>query len=150
MRRTGLAVAAVFLVVGCATAPQTPDDEMVFGRVDCRLLADHPDLLPEFEQAKAICSNRGEAQGEAASASMGTGGGLGGSVVRAMTSVSVRDKTAISCMAERGYLLKKRSEYMAWCATMYPPKPTPAVAEVKPKKPKSAPKPNPEAPAPAQ
>lgn len=138
LRKAGLAAAIALVVSGCATAPQSPDDELVFGRVDCRLGADHPELLPEFEQAKAICSNRGDAQGEAASASMGTGGGLGGSVVRAMTSVSVRDKTAISCMAERGYLLKKRSEYMAWCEAMYPPKATSAAADTKKPKPTAA------------
>lgn len=109
MRTKALALIAAMGLCGCATTGIDSDDPQTWGRVDCKRAADHPELLPEFEQAKAVCFNLASAN--AAAASAGTQGLSG-----AVTAMQVNAGTTESCMAQRGFLLKKRSEHNAMCA----------------------------------
>ncbi|MCG5237114.1 hypothetical protein [Xanthobacter oligotrophicus] len=109
MRTKALALIAALGLCGCATAGNDGDDPQTWGRVDCKRAADHPELMPEFEQAKAVCFNLASANAAAASANTQ---GLAGAV----TAMQVNSGTAESCMAQRGFLLKRKSEHNAMCA----------------------------------
>ncbi|MFG1256335.1 hypothetical protein V5F79_03355 [Xanthobacter flavus] len=104
----------------------------MWGRVDCKRAADHPELKPEYEQALAICENRAIAAGTAGTANMPGGYGMAGAISaginQGIAEGNIRRSTTISCMAERGYLLKKKSEHTAACAEA---KPLPASPKAK-------------------
>ena len=119
-------ISVVVLVAGlalsaCQTA-QKPEEEQVFGRVDCQRAEGRPDLLVQYEQAVAICKGRAEASAATASAAIPVGSGMGGAIAsgmqRGMTESQVGISTAISCMAELGYIRRTRSEHLRVCAEL--------------------------------
>ncbi|WP_157223406.1 hypothetical protein [Rhodovulum sp. PH10] len=120
-------VAAVGLV-GCATAARKKMDEgAMWRRVDCREEGT-AETSQESNLALTICKTRAEAAGEAAAASVpsgrGTADAIAAGIQMGQTRVKVGDNIMISCMAERGYLLRTNAEHEAACPT--PPPPTPS------------------------
>ena len=117
---------------------------MVWGRFDCKRLADFPEVQVEFEQANMICSGKAQAAAISGTASMPTGYGLSGAIVsgisQGITGAQISQATGKSCMAERGLYLAKRSEVDAKC-----PRKELLVAEVKPAATKPLAKPKPAA-----
>lgn len=107
---------------GCNTAAnQVPEDPIQWGRFDCRRLADGPEFVAQFEQAKAVCSNRSQADGMAGSAA------VRGEISAAITAVQIQNSSLKACMAERGYTLARSSEHDARCPAVSPaPKKKPA------------------------
>lgn len=141
------ALAATTLLCSCQTTQEQAEDPPQWGRFDCQRAADHPELLPQFEQAKLVCVNRAQAAGIAGTASMPTGYGLGGAIASGISAGiaqgQIQNATVNSCMAEYGYMMSKKSEHEARCpvVAVTPPEP-PAPPK---KKPKPKPKPKPEA-----
>src|SRR5687767_14385789 len=109
-------------LAGCATAKQPPEGPKIFGRVDCQRNRGNPVLEREFEQAKAICIPRAEAAATAGTAAMPMGSGIGGAIVsgieQGVKGREIANATALSCMAERGYLLKTMAEHDAICVAI--------------------------------
>lgn len=112
---------AALALAGCQTTQEAQDDPLMFGRVDCRGPVGRPEVSRHFEQAKAICMNRADAAATAGTANMPMGYGYGGAIAaginQGITAASIRNSTAVSCMAEQGYLLKRRSEFVAMCGS---------------------------------
>lgn len=124
MRVFVIGAVALVALQGCATTTETAQvaDPELFGRVDCQLSVGNPKLMVEYEQAMAICKPRAEAAAVAAGSNIPVGYGMGGAIAsgiqRGMTEGQVGKATAISCMAERGYILRKSSEHEAVCASI--------------------------------
>lgn len=116
-------VIGVLAVLLASCAQQVPPEEAkVFGRVDCRRAEGNPDVVQEFEQAKAICVNRGQAAAIAGTASMPTGRGMSGAIVagieQGMAAGQISTATTLSCMAEQGYLIRTKAEHESACAAI--------------------------------
>lgn len=113
------AIAVMMLLSGCQTTQEQAEDPVQWGRFDCQRAADHPELTPQFEQAKLVCVNRAQAAGIAGTASMPTGYGMGGAIASGISAgiaqAQIQNATINSCMAEYGYMLLKRSEHVARC-----------------------------------
>lgn len=111
-------------LAGCvAQASQQTQDPELWGRVDCQRGAGNPVLEQEFEQAKAICGGRAQAAGISASASMpaygrGIGGAIADGIAQGITSAQVSNATAMSCMAELGYIKRPQSAHVAACTAI--------------------------------
>lgn len=118
MRRA--AILFVFSAVSaCATHPEDPGLETVFGRVDCRPIANDAALQQDFEQARTICVNRAQADAVAGTAAMpvgrGIGGAIGSGIAAGVAQSQIQNATTMSCMAEHGYLYRTRYEHQATC-----------------------------------
>lgn len=87
---------------------------MMYGRLDCKRRTD-PSINIIFEQDTAICSGRAQVAGLTGTASMPVAG-LGGVIMRDMTAHHISTASLTACMAEKGYLYKRRSEHEAMCA----------------------------------
>lgn len=109
---------AILTLTGCQTQ-QDIDDPVSFGRADCRRLADHPEIARQFELDSAVCDGRAQAAGLSGTASMWSGS-LVTAIDKAVVTNNIALATVRSCMAERGYLLKRRSEHLAMCAVSVP------------------------------
>lgn len=108
-----IAVATLLIVAGCQTQ-QDQEDPMTFGRVDCQRTIGNPALTLQFEQDTAICQGRGDAAALSGTAVM-QGGGILGAIDKGVTGGNINRSTVLSCMAERGYLYKRRSEHLSTC-----------------------------------
>ncbi|HVL73315.1 MAG TPA: lipoprotein [Beijerinckiaceae bacterium] len=121
MNRVLVAAGIAVALAGC-TAAQSEGERPLFGRVDCRSIAGNAALEQEFEQAKAICLPRAEAAAVAATANMPRGYGLAGAIVagieQGMTRNQIGTSTAVSCMAEQGYLFRTPSAHEQACAAI--------------------------------
>lgn len=117
MRLVAIAVAALALT-GCQTA-QEQQDPPVWGRFDCRRAATDPEVVTLFEQARAVCMNRAQAAAVAGTTAIPTGHGIGGAIAsgieRGMAQNEIGTSTAISCMAEYGWLRARQHEHAARC-----------------------------------
>jgi hypothetical protein len=124
MRVLGI-VALCAALGGCASqANAPPADPEVWGRVDCVRTQDNPMAEQQFEQAKAICTNRAQAAGIQTSAGMPSGGrnlgdAIGNGIVAGITASQVNTATGNSCMAENGYIRRPQSHHEAACAAVY-------------------------------
>jgi hypothetical protein len=96
--RTSAIVLAVILS-GCSvnTNSRVSEDLPIWGRADCQRGEGNPELLRQFDDAKAACL----ARGESAAAVAGTAGDS-------------------PCMNEQGYVLRSRAEHEAACRTQSP------------------------------
>ena len=123
------ALLASAALCGCQTAQQQAEDPIAWSRLDCKRLADGPEMVPQFEQAKLICVNRAEVAGVAGTAGMPVGHGVGGAIAagisQGIASAQIQTATAKSCMAEYGYMLQRNSEFEARCPITIPPPPPP-------------------------
>ena len=88
------AVIFAFIVSGCSvsTTSRVGEDSPMWGRADCQRGEGNPELLRQFDEAKAACL----ARGESAAAVAGTAGDS-------------------PCMSEQGYVLRTRAEHEAAC-----------------------------------
>ena len=114
MRAAVVSAILVFLVSGCQT-PQNAADPEIYGRSDCKRGAANPEVARQYELDLEVCRHRGAATGEASATPL-RGGGILGALDRAVTEGSVSRSTQLACMAERGYLMRKKSEHDARCA----------------------------------
>jgi hypothetical protein len=117
----------VFVLSGCSvsTNSRLVEDAPIWGRADCQRGEGNPELLRQFDDAKAACL----ARGESAAAVAGTAGDS-------------------PCMTEQGYVLRTRAEHDAACPVR--PQNDKSVSRTKnptPKGAKPAAKPEPAAPA---
>lgn len=119
------AVLAISLAACATPGDQNPEDPIVFGRVDCQRSENNPTIQAAFEQDSAVCKGRAEAASLSGTSSM-NGGGLVGALDKAVTQQQIGKSTIVSCMAERGYLLKRRSEHTAMCSAIAAQKAAPA------------------------
>ena len=96
--RTSAIVLAVILS-GCSvnTNSRMGGDLPIWGRADCQRGEGNPELLRQFDDAKAACL----ARGESAAAVAGTAGDS-------------------PCMNEQGYVLRPRAEHEAACRIQSP------------------------------
>lgn len=112
-------IAVSILLSACNGSQQSTQEASIFGRVDCKRLADYPELEIEFEQAKAVCLPRAQAAAVAGTTAIPVGNGLGGAIAsgieRGMAQREIGTSTTVSCMAERGYLYKPMSQHLAMC-----------------------------------
>lgn len=117
--RIVIIAAACALLAGCNGSQTSTAEQNIFGRVDCKRFADYPELEIEFEQAKAVCLPRAQAAAVAGTTAIPVGHGVGGAIAsgieRGMAQREIGVSTAVSCMAERGYLFKPMSEHLAMC-----------------------------------
>jgi hypothetical protein len=123
--RTSAIVLAVILS-GCSvnTNSRMGGDLPIWGRADCQRGEGNPELLRQFDDAKAACL----ARGESAAAVAGTTGDS-------------------PCMNEQGYVLRTRTEHEAACRSQSPnDKPAARTKNPTPKGIKPASKPEPAAP----
>jgi hypothetical protein len=93
---------------GCTVGESEPK---VFGRVDCRRLADHPDLKRDFERIQTVCVERAKAAAAAGGAGTNTAGyqtAIGAGVAKSLTEQRIAEATLLSCMAENGYLYRTK------------------------------------------
>jgi hypothetical protein len=140
-------LAALAVLSGCAHSQQENPDPELWGRVDCQRFADNPALEVEFDLAKTVCGHRAEAAALAGTSGMPMGHGIAGAIAagiaQGITAAQIKTATVQSCMAERGYLLKRRSEHLAICARIAPPPPPPPppITKAKPKPKKKSPPP---------
>ncbi|WP_162561217.1 hypothetical protein [Methylobacterium terrae] len=122
MRITKIVILGGMLALGACNSARQPEEPKVYGRVDCKRAADHPELDIEMEQAKAVCLPRAEAAAVAGTTAIPVGRGIGGAIAsgieRGMAQRQIGEATTISCMAERGYLFKTRSEHLQMCEIM--------------------------------
>jgi hypothetical protein len=123
--------AALLLLVGCAHQQQNPEDPLGWARFDCQSMKNRPDLQPEFDQAKEVCSNSAQAQSMSARGQM-RGRSLVDAVANDINANQIAVASGKACMAERGYKFEKQSEFEARC-----PVPPPAPAPASPAKPKA-------------
>jgi hypothetical protein len=111
---------------------------MIWGRIDCVRIADHPEMQVQFDQARLVCVNRAQAASVAGTANMPTGNGIGGAIasgiVQGITANQIATSTANGCMAEYGFMLAHRSEHAARCAALAPPPPPASKPARKPKR----------------
>lgn len=116
------AAAAVAVIGGCTTSgTPTTQEEKIFGRVDCQRMRGNPALENEYAQAGAICSNRAKAAAVAGTTAIpvGSGGGaIASGIQRGMAQRDIADSTALSCMAEQGYLYSTLAEHDARCTAI--------------------------------
>lgn len=116
------ALGAAVMLGGCVQQQQPVEEQPIFGRADCQRMADNLALQQEFELARQVCVPRAEAAAIAGTTAMPVGRGLGGAIVsgieRGMTQNQIAMATAISCMAERGYIRRTRAEHEAACAAI--------------------------------
>lgn len=114
-------VAGSLLLASCQTA-QKPEEEQVFGRVDCQRAEGRPDIAVHYEQASAICKNRAEAAAVAGTTAIPVGQGIGGAIASGIERGAAQNQigaaTAISCMAEQGYVRRTRSEHDRICTEL--------------------------------
>jgi hypothetical protein len=96
--RTSTIVFAVMLS-GCSvnTNSRISEDSPIWGRADCQRGEGNPELVRQFDDAKAACL----ARGESATAVAGTAGNS-------------------PCMSEQGYVLRTRTEHEAACRFQSP------------------------------
>lgn len=132
------AVAACLALTGCVANQQVAEqDPMIWGRLDCRRAEIEPVIAVENERVKAVCLPRAEAAAIAGTSAMPVGYGIGGAIAsgisRGIASNQIATNTLASCLAEHGYLNRRRSEHEAYCAAMAPPPPPPP----SPQKPRS-------------
>lgn len=114
------AIAAAAFLGGCvAQADTVAEDPLVWGRVDCQLIAGNAMLQADFEQARTICVARGQAASVATTANMPNGYGMGGAMVAGMNKGIAGSQVTIAtvggCMGEMGYLQKPKSQHVAMC-----------------------------------
>jgi hypothetical protein len=105
---------------GCVTQAETvPDDPMIFGRADCQRAEGNPVIQQDAEQVKQICLGRAQAAAVAGTANMPAGYGLGGAIAAGIAQGAAANQitsaTVNSCMAEHGWLFKRKSEHIAMC-----------------------------------
>jgi hypothetical protein len=109
-------------VVGGCVKEVPPEEQKVFGRLDCQRAEGNPMVQQQFEQARTICLGRAQAAAIAGTAAMPTGHGLGGAIAsgiqQGMAQREIGENTAISCMAEQGYIQRTRAEHEAACAAI--------------------------------
>lgn len=103
-------------LVGCQTATTSLDD-YIFVRTDGHRLADNPSYGPKFEIDKTICI--GEVQKISAGATpiyfQGIGGAISAAMIQDQNTRALIDVLK-GCMAQRGYVLVKKSEAPAVAA----------------------------------
>lgn len=120
--KLALAAAAFIAIAGCTTSGAPPTTEpKVFGRVDCQRMSGNPALENQYAQAGAICSNRAKAAAVAGTTAIqvGQGGGaIASGIQRGMAQSEIADSTALSCMAEQGYLYSTMAEHDARCTAL--------------------------------
>ena len=134
------AVAASFALAGCVANQQVAEqDPMIWGRLDCRRAEVEPAIAVENERVKAVCLPRAEAAAIAGTSAMPVGYGIGGAIAsgisQGIASNQIATKTLASCLAEHGYLNRRRSEHEAYCAAMAPPPPPPPPLKPRSKQP---------------
>ena len=112
----------VLAIFGGCVKEVPPEEQKVFGRVDCQRAEGNPIVQQQFEQARAICLGRAEAAAVAGTSAMPTGHGLAGAISsgiqQGMAQRQIGESTAISCMAEQGYIQRTRAEHEAACAAI--------------------------------
>jgi hypothetical protein len=119
-----LMVLGALALGGCVAVPEPGSPEQkVFGRLDCRRLAEGPELRQDFSRAEAICVGRAQASAAAGSATVhpygyGLSGAIATGIEQGLTERRIGEATVISCMAEQGYLYRTRSDHEAICATL--------------------------------
>jgi hypothetical protein len=98
--RISAVIVGAFALSGCSantnsrvnTNSGMGEDPPIWGRADCQRGEGNPELLRQFEDAKAVCLARGESPAAVA----GTAG-------------------ESPCMTEQGYVLRTRAEHEAAC-----------------------------------
>src|ERR1700759_4375165 len=87
-------VIVAFMLSSCSenTNSRLGNDPPIWGRADCQRGEGNPELLRQFDEAKATCLARGESEAAVA----GTAG-------------------SSPCMVEQGYVLRTRAEHEAAC-----------------------------------
>lgn len=95
-------------------------DRKIFGRTDCRRLADDKKLEIEFARAEAVCVNRATAAAATGSAPIRSyrpsmAAAISDGIEQGMTERRIAEATVVSCMAEHGYLWRTRAEHEAVC-----------------------------------
>jgi len=119
--RNCVLVFATISLAGCMAQANTGqvEDPQVWGRVDCRRQEGNPEVQMLAEQAKAICSSRAQAAAISGTTAIPVGHGLGGAIAsgieRGQAQSEISNATAMSCMAEQGYLLRTKSAHIAAC-----------------------------------
>lgn len=124
-RVTAAALLCGALVAACTTT-STPEpgspEEVVFARTDCRTITGNAALEMEYERSKQICLGRAEAAAVAATTVIpvgyGIAGGIASGIQRGQAQMQVGTSTAISCMAEQGYVRRTRAEQAQACAAI--------------------------------
>lgn len=115
MNKVAIAACCGLLLAACQTVPpEQQEDPEVFGRVDCRRSANDPEVAALYQQDSAVCLGRAQAASLSGTAAM-HGQGIVGGLDKAITSNNIGKATLISCMAERGYLYKRKSEHNTMC-----------------------------------
>lgn len=116
-----LCVAVLCAVLGgCVTQAETvPEDPMIFGRADCQRMEGNPVIQQDAELSKQICVGRAQAAAIAGTSNMPGGHGLGGAIAAGIAqgaaASQISSATVTSCMAEHGWLFKRKSEHVAMC-----------------------------------
>lgn len=129
---------SVILLAVCGCAQEPPPEPKIFGRVDCQIAAGNPELIMEFERARAICLGRAEAAAVAGTTGIRSGPGLAGAIAagieRSTAQTQITESTTTSCMAEQGYLYRTKPEHDAACASIRTQRETKAAHKARPKK----------------
>lgn len=110
------------LLTGCVASslpPPSGAEAKLFGRVDCKTTKGNAILEVEYEQAKAVCLNRADAAAVAGTTAIPIGHGAVNAVFSGIQRGSAQREiglsTALSCMAERGYLHETDAANAARC-----------------------------------
>lgn len=115
-----LTIIMALITGGCAQEPPPPPQ--VWGRVDCQRASGNPELQLEFERSRTVCLGRAEAAAVAGTSGIQPGYGIGGAIAsgiaRGVAQDQIQTATALSCMAEHGYLMRTQAEHDANCAAI--------------------------------
>jgi hypothetical protein len=132
---TVAALSLAALNSGCQTVAQQPaeDDPVGWARFDCQRSSHNPVLEGELERAKLVCNGRAEAAAIAGTAHIRPGYSMGSAIVAGVEAgqkqTQISHATGTSRMAEYGYRLSKRSEFVAVCP-LPPPAPSRSAKKV--------------------
>lgn len=122
--RVGLVavLGAAVMLGGCVQQGAPQEEPKIFGRADCQRAANNPVIQQDFELARQVCLPRAEAAAVSGTTAIPVGHGLAGAMMsgieRGMAQNQIATATVTSCMAERGYLLRTRTEHEAACAAI--------------------------------
>ena len=93
---------------------------MIWGRVDCQRNNDSPAIAQEWELSRSLCTTKSKAASVAGTAAMPDGHGLVGAAMagwnQGIAERDISDNTLVSCLNERGYIFRAKSEHDRVCA----------------------------------
>jgi hypothetical protein len=119
-----------FALALTACAQQPPPEPQVWGRFDCRRIAQFPELQMELDQARTVCSHSATAQGIAGTQAMRVQS-LGDAFAQSAAQNRVQLSSALACMADRGWLFATVPAHEARCPAPAPAAPPPPVSRRK-------------------